>query len=51
MHISSIILAVFYFFGIEEELLALLVYSSFQRVATSGHRIIPYSSVVLVVYA
>ena len=31
----------------EEKLIALLVYSSFLRVATSGFRIIPYSLAVL----
>ena len=35
----------------EEKLVALLVYSSFVRVATSGFRIIPYSLVVVVVCA
>ena len=35
----------------EEELVALLVYSSFERVAISGFRIIPYSLVVVVVCA
>ena len=39
MHISSSIsLAVFYFFGNEEKLVALLVNSSFRRVACSGIR-------------
>ena len=33
----------------EEEVVALLVHSSFLRVATSGFRIIPYSLVVVVV--
>ena len=35
----------------EEKLVALLVYSSFVRVAASGFRIFPYSLVVLVVFA
>ena len=35
----------------EEKLVALLVYSSFVRVAASGFRIIPYSLVVVVVCA
>ena len=35
----------------EEKLVALLVYSSFIRVATSGSRIVPYSLVVVVVCA
>ena len=35
----------------EETLVALLVYSSFLRVATSGFRMIPYSLVVVVVFA
>ena len=34
----------------EEKLVALLVYSSFIRVATSGFRIIPYSIVVVLVF-
>ena len=34
----------------EEKLVALLVYSSFTRVATSGFRIIPYSLVVVFVF-
>ena len=38
-------------FGNEETLVALLDYSSFVRVATSGFRIIPYSLVVVVVCA
>ena len=38
-------------FGNEEKLVALVVYSSFVRVATSGFRIIPYSLVVVVVFA
>ena len=35
----------------EEKLVALLVYSSFVPVATSGFRIFPYSLVVVVVFA
>ena len=38
----------FSLFRNEEKLVALLVYSSFIRVATSGFRIIPYSLVVVV---
>ena len=38
-------------FGKEEKLVALLVYSSFVQVATSGFRIVPYSLVVVVVCA
>ena len=34
----------------EEKLVALIVYSSFIRVATSGFRIIPYSLVVVFVF-
>ena len=34
----------------EEKLVALLVYSSFIRVATSGFRIFPYSLVVVFVF-
>ena len=34
----------------EEKLVALLVYSSFIRVATSGFRIIPYSLAVIFVF-
>ena len=34
----------------EEKLVALLVYSSFIRVATSGFRMIPYSLVVVFVF-
>ena len=34
----------------EEKLVALLVYSSFIRVATSGFRIVPYSLVVVFVF-
>ena len=37
--------------GIEENVAALQVYSSFVRVATTGLRIIPYSLVVVVVCA
>ena len=37
-------------FGNEEKLVALLVYSSFVRVATSGFRRFPYSLVVVVVF-
>ena len=50
---SSILLAVhqFLLLGYEEKLVAVLVYSSFVRVATSGFRIIPYSVVVVVVCA
>ena len=48
-----IIQSVFYkslLFRNEEKLVALLVYSSFIRVATSGFRIIPYSLVVVFVF-
>ena len=38
-------------FGNEEKLVALIVYCSFVRVATSGFRIIPYSLLVVVVCA
>ena len=38
-------------FGNEEKLVALIVHSSFVRVATSGFRIIPYSLIVVVVCA
>ena len=38
-------------FGNEEKLVALLVYSSFVRVAASGFRILPYSLIVVVVFA
>ena len=38
------------FFRNEEKLVALIVYSSFIRVATSGFRIIPYSLVVVFVF-
>ena len=34
----------------EEKLVALLVYSSFIRVATSGFRMIPYSLVVVFIF-
>ena len=34
----------------KEKLVALLVYSSFIRIATSGFRIIPYSIVVIFVF-
>ena len=37
-------------FGNEEKLVALLVYSSFIRVATSGFQIIAYSLVVVTVF-
>ena len=37
--------------GNEENLVALLVYSSFVRVATCGFRIFPYSLVVVVAFA
>ena len=41
----------FLLFGDEEKLVALLVYTSSVRVATSGFRIFPYSLVVVVVFA
>ena len=37
-------------FGNEEKLEALLVHSSFIRVATSGFRIIPYSRILIFVF-
>ena len=49
LHHQLIILSLV--FGNEEKLVALLVYSSVVRVATSRFRIIPYSLVVVVVCA
>ena len=50
---SSLLITVHWFplFGKEEKPVALLVYSSFVRVATGGFQIIPYSLVVVVVCA
>ena len=52
MHISSIHSVVHesLLFRNEEKLVALLVYSSFIRAATSGFRIIPYSLAVVFVF-
>ena len=53
MHISTLIDSVTnksLLFGNEEKLVALLVYSSFTRVATSGFRITPFSLVVVSVF-
>ena len=49
--INNIIGSIVLLFGNEEKLVAVLVYSSFVRVATSGFRIFPYSLVVVVVFA
>ena len=46
---SSINLCASYFLKTGEKLVALLVYSSFVQVVTSGFRIIPYPLVVVVV--
>ena len=46
--IHSVVHRFLFFFRNEEKLVALLIYSSFTRVATSGFRMIPYSLVVVV---